>query len=219
MNFLKDIVKRIVFFLGYRQSIDWNKRYRDLGIYSVYDSNTVQQNNQDKVTSDQTNAYADILNSCYKENFFLNILDFGCGIGRHFEFLSTLNNNHTNANIFGYDPTVQLLEHANHFGYEKLYTKPNFENEYDLIFCHMVLGGLSNKEADDSLRLMINNLKKGGIIFCVEGTSNKPRNHTSWRLRKVEDYMLEHPEMSWSLKGSVLENGECLSIIVGLKKL
>ena len=90
MFIIKEIVKKIIYKLGWTASIDWPARVRDMGADSVYDSRTLEKD-KNQITKDQTKHYGDLINRELCSSKVSKVLDYGCGIGRHYEFLSSLN--------------------------------------------------------------------------------------------------------------------------------
>ena len=97
-----------------------------------------------------------------------------------------------------------------------VYEQFNDELRYDLVFCHMVLGGLSDQNVALAIRNMTRSLNLDGTVILVEAVNNlQPRLHTKWRARKQENYMLEIPGIEWSILGETYENDDCLKIMMG----
>lgn len=215
MKNIKNFLKKILHLLGYNLSINWNTRYQQLGKNSIYDSNTLKADDQERITVSQIKLYAKIINNLTKNDKLKNILDFGCGIGRHFTFLSNLNSVKKGSNIFGYDPTELLLSHASKQEYTKLYSSPEFSQKFDLIFCHMVLGGLQANQINKTIELMIGSLSKKGIIFLVEATGEENIEYNPWKIRKKDEYMPQDLGIIWTHEQNIQESGQYLSIIIG----
>ena len=53
MNSVGEILKKILFSLGFELTINWRSRYRAMGAESVYDSETVKRGRQNDVTREQ----------------------------------------------------------------------------------------------------------------------------------------------------------------------
>lgn len=215
MFIIKEIVKKIIYKLGWTASIDWSARVRDMGADSVYDSRTLE-NDKNQTTKDQAKLYEDLINKELCSSKVSKVLDYGCGIGRHYEFLSSLNSLDHDAVIIGFDPTTELLKFSRNKGYSAVFDKFNDEFKYDLIFCHMVLGGLSDKEAALAIGGMIQSLNFSGIVILVEAVNNmQPRLHTKWKARAQESYMPLIAGIEWSILGETYENDDCLKVIMG----
>jgi SAM-dependent methyltransferase len=215
MYIIKEIVKKIIYKLGWTASIDWSARVREMGADSVYDSRTLDKD-KNQITKDQTKYYGDLINKELYSFKVCKVLDFGCGIGRHYEFLSSLNSLDHNAVIIGFDPTTELLKFSQNKGYSAVFDKFNDEFNYDLIFCHMVLGGLNDEEVVLAIGDMIRCLNIYGRVILVEAVNNmQPRLHTKWRARGQESYMPLIAGVEWSILGETYENDDCLKVIMG----
>ena len=196
-------------------SIDWSSRVKEMGEDSVYDSRTL---NKDKfqTNKEQTELYSKLINREMSSCNIKRILDYGCGIGRHHKFLSSLKSLEPKAEIIGFDPTVELLKFSRGKGYTNVTDQFNHALKYDLIFCHMVLGGLNDKEVLLAIKNMISSLNSRGRIILVESVNNiQERLYTKWRVRSKESYMPQIPDFEWSILGEIYENDDCLKIIRG----
>lgn len=217
MFFIKEIVKKIIYKLGWTASIDWSARVREMGADSVYDSRTLDKD-KNQTTKDQVKLYGDLINKELCSSKVSKVLDYGCGIGRHYEFLSSLNSLDHDAVIIGFDPTTELLKFSRKEGYSAVSDHFNNELGYDLVFCHMVLGGLSDQEVVSAIGDMTQSLNFDGRVILVEAVNNvKPRLHSKWRARRQESYMPLIASIEWSVLGEIYENDDCLKIIVGKK--
>ena len=103
MNYLKVLVKKALYWLGFELSIDWKKRARLLGEDSVYDSRTVQKKATEKTTEEQSRLYSTIIDREFINSEVRAVLDFGCGVGRHFKLLSSLECLADDVKIVGYE--------------------------------------------------------------------------------------------------------------------
>tara|TARA_B100001250_G_scaffold414037_1_gene450342 strand:- start:5686 stop:7257 length:1572 start_codon:yes stop_codon:yes gene_type:complete len=211
----KEIVKKILYKLFWTSSIDWSSRVNKMGADSVYDSRTLEKD-KNKTTKEQTELYSMLINKELYSSKVSQILDYGCGTGRHYEFLSSLNSLDSRATIFGFDPTSELLKFSQNKGYSDVSDQFNYELKYDLIFCHMVLGGLNDRDLELAIKDMTRSLNFNGRVILVEAVNNiKPRLHTKWRARSQESYMPPIDGIEWSILGETYENDDCLKIIMG----
>ncbi len=213
MFIIKEIIKRVLYKLGREVSIDWSSRVRELGPESVYDSRTLKRK---ETTTEQNKVYYQLMSAELSSRKVNSVLDFGCGIGRHYNLLSSLKCLSDGAQIFGFDPTTELLEFAQKEPYFEVFNEFKYERRYDLIFCHMVLGGLNDHDMKIALNDMVQSLSIDGRVFLVEAVNDdSPRLHTKWRARNSKSYMPESPEFEWSILGEVFENDDCLKVFVG----
>ena len=215
MFFIKEILKKIIYKLGLNPSINWPARVRVMGEDSVYDSRTLE-GDKNNVTATQNLLYSNLINKELHSFKVSKVLDYGCGIGRHYNLLSSLKSLEPKAEIIGFDPTVELHKFSREQGYTNVIDQFNDTLKYDLIFCHMVLGGLNDKEVLLAIKKMIGNLNSKGRIILVESVNNiQERLYTKWRVRSQESYMPQIPEFEWSILGETYENDDCLKIIRG----
>ena len=215
MYVIKEIVKKVFYKLGLNLSIDWSARVQEMGADSVYDPRTLGKD-KNQTTKDQIKLYGKLINNelCHLE--ITKVLDYGCGIGRHYEFLSSLNSLIDEPIIVGYDPTSELLKFSQRRGYYEVYDVYNYALKYDLIFCHMVLGGLSDQEVDIAIKDMKRSINPTGRIILIESVNNdNPRLYTKWKARSQESYMPKISGIEWSMLGETYENDDCLKIICG----
>ena len=111
MFIIKEIVKKIIHKLGWTASIDWPAIVRDMGADSVYDSRTLE-NDKNQTTKDQAKLYDDLINKELCSSKVSKVLDYGCGIGRHYEFLCSLNSLDHDAEIIGFDTKLEFFWHS-----------------------------------------------------------------------------------------------------------
>ena len=215
MFIIKEMIKRILYKLGWEISIDWSSRVRELGPESVYDSRTLKRK---EITTDQNKVYYQLMNAELSPGKVKSVLDFGCGIGRHYKLLSSLNCLCDGAQILGFDPTTEMLEFAQKEPYFEVFDEFKYEHRYDLVFCHMVLGGLNDQDMKIALNDMVRSLSVDGRVFLVEAVNDdSPRLHSKWRARNSKSYMPESPGFEWTIAGEVFENDDCLKVFVGRK--
>lgn len=216
MKSLKFFLKKLLWFVGIKKKINWTKRVNNLGAGSVFDSRTSVAD-RESVTYLQSKIYLDLLETRCSGKRFSAILDFGCGIGRHFDMLKSLKSVTESIKIVGYDPTESLLTYAADHKYDVLTSAPVNYKEFDLIFIHMVLGGLSDHEALQQLNNMLTKIPDNGCILLIEAVSDlKPREYSSWKVRKKSFYMPENDRMRWEVLGSVYENQDELMVFLAL---
>tara|TARA_B100001057_G_scaffold317809_1_gene318049 strand:+ start:1403 stop:2062 length:660 start_codon:yes stop_codon:yes gene_type:complete len=215
MFFIKEILKKIIYKLGLNSSINWPARAEEMGKDSVYDSRTLEKD-KSKISSAQNLLYSNLINKELHSFKVSKVLDYGCGIGRHYELLSSLNCLNSNPVINGFDPTTALLKFSKDKGYSSVSDKFSYKSKFDLIFCHMVLGGLRDHEVFQSIMNMVRSLNFTGRIILVEAVNNsKPRLYTKWRIRNQESYMPPINGFEWTVLGETYENDDCLKVISG----
>jgi len=130
--------------------------------------------------------------------------------------LKSLRSKNDIATLHGYDPTEGFLTHSTAKGYDKVFQKREFPHKYDLIFVHMVLGGLTRTEVTENINYIKSILNKDGVFFLVEAVNDdSPRIYSKWKIYKSSDYMKETNGLTWKEVGIFLEQGQSLKIMVG----
>ena len=222
INKTKTVLKQFLYFVfNYQPKIDWNKRIKLHGNASVFNNET-EELNRLKVTSEQNSIYFELIKNLNDhENLFSSdsrILDFGCGYGRHFNLLkdSTKSNK-----IYGYDPYSDLFEiNRNYFNVYNSHKDFNLEEKFNLIFIHLVVGGLNDKDLVHELNFIYSILNNNGYIFIVEACSpSKEQLYTSWKIRNPETYFNILKNINWEIKDIISESGDELYIMIGRKSL
>jgi SAM-dependent methyltransferase len=136
---LKDTIKTILHRRGIDLSIDWDKKYKKLGSGSVFDSRTPELLRQE-TTDKQSKLYKSLLEKRLYKSDVSRVIDFGCGIGRHFPLLSGFSSINSKLKIDGFDPTLGLLKEASKHNYNKLFSSnKNLKKEISMILYSFIL--------------------------------------------------------------------------------
>lgn len=145
------------------------------------------------------------------------VLDLGCGPGRFTGALASM----IKGRAIGVDPIATLLEMApktESVEYRVMREgKISLPDEYvDVVWICLVLGGLKNDLLNETVAEIGRVLKKKGLLFVIENTSEK-EDGEYWYFRKVEDYgrifwfvRLEHVH-------DYMDLGERISVLTGRK--
>jgi ubiquinone/menaquinone biosynthesis C-methylase UbiE len=118
------------------------------------------------------------------------LLDFGCGPGR----LSVELADFTCCNVTAVDPIKYLLQLAPvnpNVSYKQISKNiiPATDNTFDIIWICFVLGGIVNKkDINQTIKELNRVIKKGGLLFLIENTTDK-KNILSWKYLSKEEYM------------------------------
>ncbi len=146
------------------------------------------------------------------------LLDFGCGPGR----LSIELANFTNCHVTGVDPIEHLLTlapNAANVSYKKIKNNiiPATNESFDVIWISFVLGGIIyrndlKRTIDELYRI----LKKGGLLFITENTSNK-ENNLHWKYHNAQVYIKLLSKFNLVHQKDFIHGNEQFSILSGRK--
>lgn len=118
---------------------------------------------------------ADIVKKILLNKKIINILEFGCGIGRNLPFLK---NNFKEAKIYGSDISNESLSIAkkNNINIEFIYDikLDDYKNHFDLIFIAGVYHHIEPKLRDEVTKRVVSLLKKDGFLICFEHNPYNP---------------------------------------------
>jgi 2-polyprenyl-3-methyl-5-hydroxy-6-metoxy-1,4-benzoquinol methylase len=212
----KELVRKIFYSMGIELKINWDRRFSKLGEYAVNDSN-LSLDEIKKNTQYQSFRYKKIIQQLKIPGEEISALDFGCGIGRFGQMISSAFPMQK-CTLTGYDPITRMLNVCSLDTYQHL--NNNFEEialkKYDFIFIHMVLGGLSLSEAQERIFQLVRTLKPGGAIFLVEAISSAGSyEHNLWKAREDKVYMPSIEGFSWEIVDEFTEAISTLKIIIG----
>jgi ubiquinone/menaquinone biosynthesis C-methylase UbiE len=164
----------------------------------------------------------------YKKKFFpyftksligieKNILDFGCGVGRFTPDLANL----IKGTAIGIDPIKNLLKKANQqenvtYLLMKDTQIPLPNESVDITWICLVLGGINDVLLQENLQEIERVLKKDGLLFMVENTSNYS-NTNYWYYRSVEEYQSLVKFATIEHLSTYFDQNESISIFAGRK--
>lgn len=200
--------------LGLYQYFYWQKRGK-VGRSAVLNFNYSEEQFND-VTKYHQNIYknhiTNILSSDDKR-----CLDFGCGIGRFSTWLADT----FNLDVEGVDISSAFVETAiphPKVKYTKIFgSKLPFENnQFDLIFVNLVLGGISERKLKRTISEILRTLSKDGKIILIENTA-KLESNEKWFYRNEEYYMNLFKPIKLETVERYKEFDDLLSIFLGKK--
>ncbi len=117
----------------------------------------------------------DILTTIVKKESKLNILEFGCGIGRNLPFLE---NCFKNSSIYGFDISSKSLDIASNanpnIDFLNSSDLDNYKNFFDLIFIAGVYHHIPTKERTDVSKQIYNLLNIHGKVVVFEHNPYNP---------------------------------------------
>jgi len=146
------------------------------------------------------------------------ILDFGCGPGRFSGDLADM----TNAQVLAIDPIPEFLEmappHAS-VKYEPINDGkiPAATGSIDIIWICLVLGGLRGRILGQARSELNRVLKRGGLLFLVENTSDRP-SPGHYQFRSFASYKALIPFVQLDYFSSYQDLGETISIMAGRRQ-
>ena len=147
------------------------------------------------------------------------ILDFGCGPGRFTGDLANI----IHGRAIGVDPIQCFLEMApknDNIEYRLMKGNniPIDDASVDIVWICLVLGGIVDANALQSILLEIKRvLKDGGLIFLIENTS-KIKDGRYWKYRTPEDYEQYFSFANLRYLSDYFDLEERISIMSGRKK-
>jgi len=201
------------------KKIDWGKRSKSLGKYSVIDSQT-PKNEFNYVTKLQKKFLMDSLKNFITGNE-KKILDFGCGAGR---FSSGLEKLSKNCKVLGVDTEKNLIDIAKKskkVRYLHIKSLKDIKGKFDIIFIANVLGGIEAKKLSLISYFIYKSLKNKGILLLNENTSetNMPKKEIfkEWTSRNEEFYLKLFSKINLKKVDSYKYIQSTCSIFIGRK--
>jgi ubiquinone/menaquinone biosynthesis C-methylase UbiE len=147
------------------------------------------------------------------------LLDFGCGTGRFTADLAAL----IQGQAIGVDPIETLIDLAPkddksvEYRVIKKDIIPIEDNSIDVVWICLVLGGITDK---NTLYKAVNEikrvLKKDGLLFLVENTSEK-KDTEHWKFRSVQEYQTLFKFIQLEHISDYFDLDERISIMAGNK--
>lgn len=206
---------RYHFYLKYRP-INWDVRAQNLGKLAVLDSRHSDEE-YDDVTKYQKEKFFPLFKKILLPSD-KTVLDFGCGVGRFTADLAEL----INGVSVGVDVSKKLLDlcvRSQNVDFCLVSEISTLRyKQFDVIFCCLVLGGISNRKLLETIELLDGLLSNNGLFFLVESTGKRYRPG-NWRIRTVPFYKRLMPNCDIDLIGSYVDAGQEISIMAGRKNL
>ncbi len=145
-------------------------------------------------------------------------LDLGCGTGRLTADLAAL----VGGRAIGVDPVAELLAAARpapRVEYRRLTATaeplPVADDEVDLVFTCLVLGGIPGAEALSALGAEVARvLAPGGLVVLAESVSDQP-DVDHWTFRSVADYAAALPWAHLREVARFDDAGDAVSVLAG----
>jgi SAM-dependent methyltransferase len=145
------------------------------------------------------------------------VLDFGCGPGRFTEDLATA----IHGCAVGVDISKELVHLAPPapnvtFRVVPVEVTPGDSAEFDAVWICLVLGGIPETALKNTVMLLEEVLKPGGLMFLVENTAQKP-DGAYWFFRSASYYQTLFPSINLQRISTYTDVSEEISIFAGRK--
>jgi len=193
----------------------WTKRVEQFGERSVLNLGFSEHDYEKATATQKSELYGFFRKSLRGDEKVL--LDFGCGTGRFTSDLAQM----TGAMAIGIDPIAELLKHAPQsenveFKLMKAGVIPLMDVSVDVVWICLVLGGIEDALLSITINEIDRVLKKGGLLFLVENTTQKP-DASYWKYRTWEEYRQLLSFVRLEQVHEYNELDERISIMVGRK--
>lgn len=192
----------------------WRDRARELGARAVVNLDHPEEDALDDVSAGHRAALYPLLSAELNGSERV-VLDLGCGTGRFTRDLAGL----VGGRAVGVDPVAELLalapadERIDH----RLMVEgrlPLGDDEVDVVFTSLVLGGITGDVLDGTLQEMRRVLRHGGLVFLSESVADAPEaGH--WAARTVTDYERLLPWAPLREVGRFDDAGDTIAVLVG----
>lgn len=192
----------------------WEKRSKQYGKRSVLNISHTEEEFE-SVTQLQKREIFPHLKDSLKGDEKL-ILDFGCGPGRFTKDLAEI----IKGKSIGVEPISHFIKLANeedNTEYKVMQEGiiPMEDNSVDIIWVCLVIGGITEENVlSQTILEMRRVLKKDGMIFLIENTSDKPSG-AHWKFKTVENYQSLFSFVKLKHLSDYFDVGERISIMAG----
>lgn len=216
-SLVRKIYNRVLSFVKEFDTIEyWEQRAEKLGAFSVIN---IQHdiNDYNKVLEMQKEKIFPHFKSQLKGDEKI-VLDFGCGPGRFTEDLGNL----INGKAIGVDVIKKFLRDAHNINNEIDYLViqngniPLRSKSVDVIWCCLVLGGITGKSLKKTITEFDRILKDNGLLFLIENTASKKKSKY-WFFRQFEDYKRLIKFVNLKYLSEYFDMGERITIMAGRK--
>jgi ubiquinone/menaquinone biosynthesis C-methylase UbiE len=219
INMVKSTLKRVKCMLHSPRStssINWHQRAAVHGRRAVLNLGHKEEE-FDTVTQFQKAKIFPLFRSVLSGEESL-VLDLGCGPGRFSGDLASL----VKAPVLAVDPISKFLEmappHAS-VDYQTMKDRkiPATTGTIDVVWICLVLGGLRGHVLKQMLCEVNRVLKRGGLLFLVENTSDRSSPH-HYQFRSVASYKALTPFVQLDYLSSYQDLDETISVMAGRKQ-
>lgn len=192
----------------------WRDRAKRLGARAVVNLDHPEDAELDDVSADQRGLILPLL-AAQLEGSEQVVLDLGCGVGRFTDDLAGL----VGGRAVGVDPTPELLALARPTARTTFREMvegllPLVDDEADVVFTSMVLGGIPAEPLAATLAEVRRVLRPGGLVFLVESVG-EPSDGGTWSSRTVEAYCDLVPWAPLHEIGAYDDAGDAVVILAG----
>jgi ubiquinone/menaquinone biosynthesis C-methylase UbiE len=192
----------------------WRDRARALGARAVVNVDHPEDAELDALSADHRGLILPLL-AAQLEGSEEVVLDLGCGVGRFTDDLAGL----VGGRAVGVDPTPELLalaEATPRTTYRHLVADvlPLVDDEVDVVFTSMVLGGIPAEPLAATLAEVRRVLRPGGLVFLVESVG-EPSDGGTWSSRTVAGYRELLPWAPLHEVGAFDDAGDAVVVLAG----
>jgi 2-polyprenyl-3-methyl-5-hydroxy-6-metoxy-1,4-benzoquinol methylase len=174
----------------------------------------------DAVTARQQETLLPLLTK-YLDGSEHSALDFGCGPGRFSEAISQALGG---AKVVAFDickPLIDLAPRTINVSYVSSSTDELFSScreQFDVIWVCLVLGGVPDSLLPTIASNLARLLRRNGLLFLVEHTSDNNRGNNFWKFRTLAEYQALFPLIELRKEGFYFDFGQEVGVMVGRKR-
>jgi SAM-dependent methyltransferase len=218
LTFIKRAVRRIIGPTRASSGLSyWEKRAKQLGVRAVVNIG----HSDGEIAAVTAMQVAEIfphlkaqLNGAKQQM----ILDYGCGPGRFTVKLAEA----IHGQAIGVDPIKRLIDRAPassrvRYALCKEGSIPLADDSVDVAWVCLVMGGILPASIPVTVAEICRVLKRGGLLFLIENTSEGKASSEHWVFRSIEEYRTMFPFAPLKHLHNYYDLGERMSVLAGRK--